>query len=128
MVLLNKAVLSSFSFDAPIAMLLIQCTFCAIFAFLSQAAGSTRLEPPSVRVISAMIPINVLFVGETTFGFFLMHFFVLFAFANSAYLFSAITWTSERPNARFTFFFLFGSDLVFFPATIYRSQTSSAQV
>lgn len=67
MVLLNKSVLSSFDFNTPIAMLLIQCTFCALFAFLSQAAGLTRLEPPSARLISAMIPINVLFVGEITF-------------------------------------------------------------
>lgn len=64
MVLLNKSVLSSFGFDAPIAMLLIQCTFCTILAFLSQAAGFTRLEPPSARLISAMIPIDVMFVGE----------------------------------------------------------------
>ena len=42
MVSLNKSVLSSFDFNAPIAMLLIQCTFCALFAFLS----SSTLDHP----------------------------------------------------------------------------------
>jgi len=68
MVLLNKAVLSSFDFNAPIAMLLIQCTFCTILAALSHFAGFTHLEAPSTHLISVMVPINVVFVGENAFA------------------------------------------------------------
>lgn len=72
MVLLNKTVLSSFDFNAPIAMLLIQCTFCTVLAILSHFLGFTRLEPPSARLLSVMIPINAVFVGKNAFHPFIL--------------------------------------------------------
>jgi GDP-mannose transporter len=63
MVLLNKAALSSFGFDAPTALLLFQCTACTIAAAGVGFSGLARLERPSWRLLRAWAPVNVLFVG-----------------------------------------------------------------
>lgn len=64
MVLLNKAALSSFGFRAPTALLLFQCTVAVAAAAACAAAGVSRIEPPSWRLVRTWAPVNVLFVGE----------------------------------------------------------------
>lgn len=64
MVLMNKAVLSSFGFNAPISMLLFQCVVCVVLVRLTAAAGWIRLEPFSLRIVRLWLPVNIIFVGE----------------------------------------------------------------
>ena len=45
MVLLNKATLSSFDFNAPIALLFFQCFVCVILVRACSILGFIRLEP-----------------------------------------------------------------------------------
>ena len=64
MVLLNTAALSSFGFGAPTALLLFQCGVAVVAAAACGAAGVSRLEPPSWRLVRTWAPVNVLFVGR----------------------------------------------------------------
>jgi hypothetical protein len=64
MVLMNKAVLSSFGFNAPISMLLFQCVVCVVLVRLTAAAGWIRLEPFSLRIVRIWLPVNIIFVGK----------------------------------------------------------------
>ena len=45
MVLLNKATLSSFDFNAPIALLFFQCFVCVILVRACSMLGLIKLEP-----------------------------------------------------------------------------------
>ena len=50
MVLLNKAALSSFSFDAPTCLLFFQCTICVLLVRLASLFGLLKLEPWSWNI------------------------------------------------------------------------------
>ena len=48
MVLLNKAALSSFDFNAPMSLLFFQCVVCVVLVRLSALLGSTSSSPSSI--------------------------------------------------------------------------------
>ncbi len=50
MVLLNKAALSSFSFDAPTCLLFFQCAVCVLLVRLASLFGLVKLEPWSWKI------------------------------------------------------------------------------
>lgn len=64
MVLMNKAVLSSFGFRAPTALLLFQCFISVFLVRLTAAAGLIRVEPFNMKIARAWLPVNLIFVGE----------------------------------------------------------------
>ena len=55
MVLLNKAALSSFSFDAPTCLLFFQCTVCVLLVRLASQFGLVKLEPWSWKIAKVSI-------------------------------------------------------------------------
>ena len=55
MVLLNKAALSSFSFDAPTCLLFFQCAVCVLLVRLASLFGLVKLEPWSWKIARVSI-------------------------------------------------------------------------
>lgn len=70
MVLLNKAALSSFSFNAPMSLLFFQCVVCVILVWLTALLGFIRLEPFNLAIIKIWFPVNLIFVGMIFTSFF----------------------------------------------------------
>lgn len=68
--LLNKAALSSFDFDAPMSLLFFQCAVCVVLVRLSASFGFVRLEPVSAAIIRLWFPVNLIFVGMIFTSFF----------------------------------------------------------
>ncbi|CAL5225658.1 g8517 [Coccomyxa viridis] len=70
MVLLNKATLSSFSFNAPIALLFFQCFVCCVLVQICSILGLIKLEPWSFKIARVWMPVNLIFVGMIWTSFF----------------------------------------------------------
>lgn len=70
MVLLNKAALSSFNFDAPMSLLLFQCIVCVVLVQLSVTMGFIRVEPFNAAIVRLWFPVNLIFVGMIFTSFF----------------------------------------------------------
>lgn len=70
MVLLNKAALSSFDFDAPMSLLFFQCTVCVVLVRISASLGIVKLESLSPAIIRLWFPVNLIFVGMIFTSFF----------------------------------------------------------
>ena len=58
MVLLNKAALSSFDFDAPTCLLFFQCLTCALLVRLASLFGLVKLEPWSWKIARVRPPVS----------------------------------------------------------------------
>ena len=70
MVLLNKAALSSFDFNAPMSLLFFQCIVCVILVRLSASLGFIKVEPWNPAIIRLWFPVNLIFVGMIFTSFF----------------------------------------------------------
>ena len=70
MVLLNKAALSSFNFNAPMSLLFFQCIVCVILVRLSAFLGFIKVEPWNPAIIKLWFPVNLIFVGMIFTSFF----------------------------------------------------------
>ena len=70
MVLLNKAALSSFDFDAPMSLLFFQCLVCVILVVIFISLGLVKVEPYNKEILKLWIPVNVIFVGMIFTSFF----------------------------------------------------------
>ncbi|GMH37607.1 hypothetical protein BSKO_05480 [Bryopsis sp. KO-2023] len=63
MVLLNKAVLSSFDFHAPNSLLFFQCAMALVMICACRALGWVSTDPIDWRVVKLWCPVNLIFVG-----------------------------------------------------------------
>lgn len=70
MVLLNKAALSSFDFNAPMSLLFFQCVVCVALVQLSVLLGYIKIEPISLPIVRLWFPVNLIFVGMIFTSFF----------------------------------------------------------
>ena len=70
MVLLNKAALSSFSFESPTSLLFFQCALCVVLVRASAVLGFIRLEPFNLEIVKLWFPVNLIFVGMIWTSFF----------------------------------------------------------
>ena len=70
MMLLNKAMLSSFGFESPISLLFFQCAVCAAFVRVCGAMGAVKLEPWSFRIARLWFLVNIIFVAMLSASFF----------------------------------------------------------
>ena len=74
MVLLNKAALSSFDFNAPMSLLFFQCVVCVILVQLYSAFGYIKIEPMNKAIVKLWFPVNLIFVGMIFTSFFALKF------------------------------------------------------
>lgn len=70
MVLLNKAALSSFDFNAPMSLLFFQCVVCVVLVQLSVLLKYIKIEPLNKAIIKLWFPVNLIFVGMIFTSFF----------------------------------------------------------
>lgn len=70
MVLLNKAALSSFGFEAPMSLLFFQCLVCVSLVQLSVTFRFIRVEPFNIAIVKLWFPVNLIFVGMIFTSFF----------------------------------------------------------
>jgi len=70
MVLLNKAALSSFNFNAPMSLLFFQCVVCVVLVRLSALLGFVRVEKFNPAIVRLWFPVNLIFVGMIFTSFF----------------------------------------------------------
>ena len=74
MVLLNKAALSSFEFNAPMSLLFFQCVVCVILVQLYSVFGYIKIEPMNKAIVKLWFPVNLIFVGMIFTSFFALKF------------------------------------------------------
>ena len=70
MVLLNKAALSSFDFNAPMSLLFFQCVVCVVLVRVSATLGFIRVERMNMAIVRLWFPVNLIFVGMIFTSFF----------------------------------------------------------
>lgn len=70
MVLLNKAALSSFNFNAPMSLLFFQCIICVILVQVSSLLGIIKVERLNLAIVKLWFPVNLIFVGMIFTSFF----------------------------------------------------------
>lgn len=62
MVLLNKIALSQYPLRSPTALLLVQCTLCAVLALLLHAARVVQVQRITWPIVKMWMPCNIVFV------------------------------------------------------------------
>ena len=69
MIMMNKAVLSSFDVDAPTTMLLFQTVSSFVLVVACHYLGVVQLQAFNTDIVRLWLPVNVLFVGMILSGF-----------------------------------------------------------